>query len=211
MPLREGANKLSSRTSAWCGKTARRLPVAGLLWLVCASGPAIGQSASPPPQNGSPEGGGPPPIDGRRPPMERAFHLGPHGRWWNNPDWVQKLSLTPDQQKKMDAVFEQSRPSLMALSSTLRQEETAMEPLLAADQPDEGKILAQIDRVAQARAELEKANARMLLGLRRVLTPDQWKTLQADVPKGEPRGHYPRFGPMQGPGAGPGPDSGQNR
>ena len=66
-----------------------------------------------------------------------------------------------------------------------------MEPLLAADQPDEGKILAQIDRVAQARAELEKANARMLLGLRRVLTPEQWKTLQAD----EPRGHFPRFGP----------------
>ena len=62
-----------------------------------------------------------------------------------------------------------------------------MEPLLAADQPDEGKILAQIDRVAQARAELEKANARMLLGLRRVLTPDQWKTLQAE----EPHMHYP--------------------
>ncbi len=68
-----------------------------------------------------------------------------------------------------------------------------MEPLLAADQPDEGKILAQIDRVAQARAELEKANARMLLGLRRVLTPDQWKTLQAE----EPRMHYQRFN--QGP------------
>jgi periplasmic protein CpxP/Spy len=149
-------------------------------------------------------------MGGFRPPMERAFHLGPHGRWWNNPDWVQKLSLTADQQKKMEAVFEQSRPSLMDLSSSLRKEETAMEPLLAADQPDEGKILAQIDRVAQARAELEKANARMLLGLRRVLTPDQWKTLQADVPKGDPRGHYPRFGPMQGPGAGSGPDSGQN-
>jgi Spy/CpxP family protein refolding chaperone len=53
-----------------------------------------------------------------------------------------------------------------------------MEPLLAADQPDEGKILAQIDRLAQARAELEKANARMFHGLRRVLTPEQWKTLQ---------------------------------
>jgi len=81
-----------------------------------------------------------------------------------------------------------------------------MEPLLAADQPDEGKILAQIDRVAQARAELEKANARMLLGLRRVLTSDQWKTLQADAAKGDPRGHYPHFGP----GPGPGGDSGQN-
>jgi protein CpxP len=116
--------------------------------------------------------------------MERAFHLGPHGRWWNNPEFAQKLGLTADQQKRMEAVFQQSRPSLMDLSATVRKEETAMEPLLAADQPDEGKILAQIDRVAQARAELEKANARMLLGLRRVLTPDQWKTLQADEPKG---------------------------
>jgi protein CpxP len=146
-------------------------------------------------------------MEGRRPPMERAFHLGPHGRWWNNPEWAQKLGLTSDQQKRMEAVFEQSRPSLMDLSSTVHKEETAMEPLLAADQPDEGKILAQIDRVAQARAELEKANARMLLGLRRVLTSDQWKTLQADAPKGDPRGHYPRFGP----GPGPAGDSGQNR
>jgi periplasmic protein CpxP/Spy len=134
---------------------------------------------------------GPPPMEGRRPPMERAFHLGPRGRWWNNPEFVQKLGLTPDQQKKMEAVFEQSRPSLMDLSATVRKEEMAMEPLLAADQPDEAKILGQIDRLAQARAELEKANARMLLGLRRVLTPEQWKTLQAD----EPRGHFPRFGP----------------
>jgi protein CpxP len=149
---------------------------------------------------------GPPPMEGRRPPIERAFHMGPHGRWWNNPEWVQKLGLTPDQQKKMEAVSEQNRPRLMDLLSTVRQEETAMEPLLAADQPDEGKILAQIDHVAQARAELEKANARMLLGLRRVLTADQWKTLQADAPKGDPRGRYPRFGQMPGPGA----DAGQN-
>jgi Spy/CpxP family protein refolding chaperone len=117
--------------------------------------------------------------------------MGPRGRWWNNPDFVKKLSLTPDQQKKMEAVFEQSRPGLMDLSGTVRKEEMAMESLLSVDQPDEGKILAQIDRLAQARAELEKSYARMLLGLRLVLTPDQWKTLQAD----ELHGHFPRFGP----------------
>jgi protein CpxP len=134
-------------------------------------------------------------MEGRRPPMERAFRLGPHGRWWNNPEFAQKLGLTADQQKRMEAVFEQARPGLMDLSGNVRKEETSMEPLLAADQPDESKVLAQIDRVAQARAELEKANARMLLGLRRVLTPDQWKTLQAE----EPMGHPPHFGPMPGP------------
>jgi periplasmic protein CpxP/Spy len=135
--------------------------------------------------------------------MERAFHLGPRGRWWNNPEFAQKLGLTADQQKKMEAVFEQSRPTLMDMSGNVRKEEMAMEPLLGVDQPDESKILAQIDRVAQARAELEKANARMLLGLRRVLTPDQWKTLQADEPKGE-FGHH-HFGQMPPPpNGGPG-------
>jgi Spy/CpxP family protein refolding chaperone len=116
------------------------------------------------------------------------------------------LGLTADQQKKMEAVFQQSRPNLMDLSATVRNQEAAMEPLLGADQPDEIKILAQIDRVAQARAELEKANARMLLGLRRILTPEQWKTLQADEPKGEFGGRHPRFGPMTGPGGDPGPN-----
>jgi periplasmic protein CpxP/Spy len=137
--------------------------------------------------------------------MERAFHMGPHGRWWNNPELAQTLGLSSDQQKRMEAVFEQSRPTLMDLSATVRKEETAMEPLLAADPPDESKILAQIDRVAQVRAELEKANARMLLGLRRVLTPDQWKTLQAQEPR-EPHGRYPRFGPAPGSPGDPGPN-----
>ena len=54
-----------------------------------------------------------------------------------------------------------------------------MHPLMEAEQPDEGKILAQIDAIAQARAELEKANARMLLGIRQVMTPDQWTKLKA--------------------------------
>jgi periplasmic protein CpxP/Spy len=137
-------------------------------------------------------------MESRRPPMERAFHVGPHGRWWNNPELAQKLSLTADQQKKMEAVSEQSRPGLMQLLDAVRKEEAAMEPLLAADQPDDGKILAQIDRVTQARAELERANGRMLLGLRKVLSPQQWKTLQSF----EPHGPFPRFG------QGPRPDSG---
>ena len=41
-----------------------------------------------------------------------------------------------------------------------------MEPLMSADEPNDAAILAQIDKVAQARAELEKANARFLLAIR---------------------------------------------
>ena len=126
--------------------------------------------------------GGPPPMAGRLPPMERAFRVGPPGRWWHSPEFAKLLGLTPDQQTKMDAVFQQSRPHLIDLSAALQKEEVYMEPLLSSDQPDEGKILAQIDSIASARAELEKANARMLLGLRRILTQEQWKKMQADEP-----------------------------
>jgi Spy/CpxP family protein refolding chaperone len=108
------------------------------------------------------------------------LRIGPPGMWWKNPDLVQKLSITPDQQKRMDDIFQQSRLQLIDLKAEVERQEVVLEPLLAANPPDTNKVLAQIDRAAQARAELEKANARMLLGIRTVLTPDQWTKLQAE-------------------------------
>jgi Spy/CpxP family protein refolding chaperone len=99
-------------------------------------------------------------------------------RWWKNPATAQSLGLTADQQKKMDDVFQQYRLKLIDLNAALEKEEIMLEPLVAAQPLDEAKITAQIDRVAQARAELEKANGRMLLGIRKPLTPEQWSKLQ---------------------------------
>jgi periplasmic protein CpxP/Spy len=120
----------------------------------------------------------PPAPRASRPPMERSM---PPGRWWDNPAMVQRLALNSDQQKKIDDTFQQNRLRLVDLNATLQKEEIIMEPLMQADTPDESRILAQIDKVAQARAELEKANARFLLGIRRILTQDQWKKLQTDT------------------------------
>lgn len=131
------------------------------------------------------EDGLPPAPVARRPPMERALGA-PGGRWWNNPEMAQKIGLTADQQKRMDDIFQQNRLRLIDLHAAVQKEEVIMEPMMASDQPDEAKIVAQIDKVAQARAELEKANARFLLGIRRVLTPDQWKKLQAEQPPQPP-------------------------
>jgi len=44
------------------------------------------------------------------PPMERTLQSGLSGKWWRNPETAQKVGLTPDQQKKMDDVFQQNRP-----------------------------------------------------------------------------------------------------
>ena len=112
--------------------------------------------------------------------MRSGIRIGPPGIWWHNPDLIQKLTLTPDQQKRMDDILQQSRLQLIDLRANLEKQELLMEPMLAANPPDTNKILAQIDHTAQARAELEKANAKMLLGIRNVLTPDQWTKLQTE-------------------------------
>jgi Spy/CpxP family protein refolding chaperone len=127
-----------------------------------------------------PDGGPGPGFGEHRPPMERALGArGAHGRWWNDPQVVEKLNLTDDQRKSMDDILQQHRESLIDMRASVEKAEVALEPLMSADQPNESAIIAQIDKVAQARAELEKANARFLLALRAKLSPDQWKQLQA--------------------------------
>ena len=123
-------------------------------------------------------------------PLRGMMMPGPAGKWWDNPELARRLNLTADQQKKMDDVFQQNRLRLIDLHAALEKEEAILEPLIEAPSPDDAKALPQIDRVAQARAELEKANARLLLGLRHVLAPEQWKMLDSEQhgPHG-PAGH----------------------
>jgi Spy/CpxP family protein refolding chaperone len=110
-----------------------------------------------------------------------SLQTGLAGTWWRDPEWVKTIGLTTDQQKKMDDAFQQYRLKLIDLNASLEKEELILEPLVQSVRPeDQQKILAQIDRVAEARADLEKANARMLLGIREVLTQDQWSKMPAN-------------------------------
>lgn len=120
-----------------------------------------------------------PGFGAHRPPLERALGPGPEGRWWNDSAMVQKLGLSDDQRKNMDDILQQHRTELIDMRATVEKAEIAMEPLINADTPNEQQILAQIDKIAQARAELEKANARFLLAIRAKLTPEQYRQLQA--------------------------------
>jgi Spy/CpxP family protein refolding chaperone len=107
---------------------------------------------------------------------------------------VRRLGLNDDQQKRLEDIYQQNRLRLIDLRASLEKEEATLEPLLASEHPPETTVVAQIDRIANARAELEKANARMLFAFRLVLTPEQWRQLQAR------------------PGGGPGPgDKGPGR
>lgn len=138
---------------------------------ISAQGPPQGPPGDMGPGHGPPSRGGPS-RSGQRPPDS-------NGVWWNDRGLVQRLGLSDAQQKHIDQIVQQSRLRLIDLRAALAKQELILDPLLAEDHPQENQVLPQIDRVATARADLERANARMLFEIRLVLTPEQWRELQS--------------------------------
>ena len=152
--------------------------IVSLVLVILSCGLAIAQEGTPPPPGvgpdqrmGFPQG---PPGGGRRPGM-RPPGL---GKWWKNSELMQKIGVSDDQVQRIEKIFQDHRLQLIDLHAALEREEATLDPLIEADQPDVTQVVAQIDRVAQARANLEKSDAQMLLAIRRVLTVDQWKKLR---------------------------------
>ena len=114
---------------------------------------------------------------------------------------MQKTSVSDDQVQRIGKIFQDHRLQLIDLHAALEREEAALDPLIEADQPNVTQVVAQIDKVAQARANLEKSDAQMLLAIRRVLTVDQWKKL-----RNQPGIVPPHAGPGFQPPAPPPPE-----
>lgn len=112
------------------------------------------------------------------PPPRPGLQLGPPGRWWDDNSMVKNLKLRPDQQARMDAIFEQNRSVLLSRLEGVQQVEAQMEELSKSPVPDESALFAQIDRVGQARADLDKATTHMLLQIRKEMDADQIKRLE---------------------------------
>ncbi len=122
------------------------------------------------------------PMEGGGPGMGHGMGhggMGMGGKWWKNSELVKKLGLSEAQVQQIEKTFQDHRMQLIDLRAALEKQELTMQPLVDAERPDEAKVTAQIDKVAQARADLEKSNAKMLLAIRRILTVEQWKQLQA--------------------------------
>ncbi len=167
-------------------QTMNPAPLDGPAWLVAQTPPA-------PPSGGAPS---PPP----RPPVG----MGPGGVWWRNSEIAKRLGLTEAQVAQIDKAVLEHRLKLVDLRAALDKEELKLQPLLDAERPDDAKVSAQLDQIIAARGKLDKANALMLLAMRRVLSQEQWRTLQGiqqerERGRGRPGEEPPdRRGPPQG-------------
>ena len=104
------------------------LPVAaGSLLTLLLGVMCFGQQPSPGGPDGPPHQG--PGAPGRRGPggpggPGGALHVGPPGRWWDDPDFVKRLGLSADQQKKMDEIFITNRLKLIDQFAALQKIKT---------------------------------------------------------------------------------------
>jgi Spy/CpxP family protein refolding chaperone len=89
------------------------------------------------------------------------------------------LDLTADQQKKVAVIHEKQARLMVQAQADIRIAEMDMQQLMRAETPDKAKIDAQIDKLAQMRAVMQKSRTATLLEVRALLTPEQLKKCQA--------------------------------
>jgi Spy/CpxP family protein refolding chaperone len=100
------------------------------------------------------------------------------GNWWKNSELAEKLKLTDQQKQQLEQTFLDYRLKLVDLHADVERQELRLQPLMDADQVNEGQISSQLDALVAARGKLEKTNAMMNVAMRKVLTVDQWKQLR---------------------------------
>lgn len=101
------------------------------------------------------------------------------GKWWKNSQIVKQLQLKESQVAQIEQVFLSYQNKLVSAKAELEKRELQLKTLMQADPMQEVQAQKAIEQVAMARAELEKANAFMMLSIRKKLSKEQWNKLDA--------------------------------
>ncbi len=103
----------------------------------------------------------------------------PAGKWWQNPRLVERLQITPEQQKKMhDLVFSHA-PRMIDLNAEVKKAELQLGDLAERDDFDVKAVRAAFANLQQARQRLEAERFELLIGFRQLMTAQQWRQLNA--------------------------------
>jgi Spy/CpxP family protein refolding chaperone len=128
------------------------------LALLAPGGPARAQGP------GEGPGGGP----GAPPRMERRAEMR-----HRHEQMLRELDLTKEQREKVAELRERAERSAIRLRADLQTSRLDLRRMVRAERADRMAINRQIDRIAQMRAEMEKARVAAMLDIRDLLTPEQ--------------------------------------
>jgi Spy/CpxP family protein refolding chaperone len=110
-----------------------------------------------------------------------AFAQLPPGKWWRRPQIVQNLSLTAEQQDRLDAIFRGAANDLIDTKADLDKATIALRGELDKSQLDRAALRAIAQRINQARSRKFERELMMLADMRGVLTDQQWNHMRAEL------------------------------
>lgn len=91
---------------------------------------------------------------------------------------IETLDLAPETRDAAYELLDRARQQRRSVRAEMRQGREKIREMLAQDSPDQDAILAQADALGAVRLEARKAQLRTLVGLRKLLTAEQWQELQ---------------------------------
>lgn len=133
-------------------------------------------------------------------PMGGGGSVGAGPGWWRDERTIADLTLAPEQAQRIEQMFFEHRKSTIDLRAEMEKNQIDLESFMAATPLDEVRISSQVDKVDAARARLHKAEIMMKIGLRKILTPEQWRKLESRRPGPGATGMRPPTGMQQRPG-----------
>ncbi len=156
------------------------------------SGP--GGPPMPPGTPQPPPPAGPPMGPGR---MGMGPGIGLHGPPGIPPQVAQKLGVAPETVKKVRDLGFDANEALIPLEAELKKAQLELERAMAQGTVEESQVFARLDAIAKAELAVRKNRVGLMLKIRKLLGPEVWEKLQAEMPPPELMGHP---GPMGGGG-----------
>ena len=101
----------------------------------------------------------------------------PDGKWWKRPRLAAEINLSDQQAREIETIFVRTRPRLIDLRADLEKKQLALQVSMEDKAVDRHHVEKEIEAVENARAELQKARALMILDMKQVLRHEQWERL----------------------------------
>lgn len=110
-------------------------------------------------------------------PMAAAQTM-PAGKWWKDPDIAKELQLTSGEVKQLDKLFVKSRRQMIELKNRVEKEQFEYQNLMESKTLDEAAVNRQLQKLEQARSELNEERSRFVVAVRKILGSDRFQRLQ---------------------------------
>jgi len=110
-------------------------------------------------------------------PLAAAQNM-PGGKRWKDPDIAKALQLTAGEVKQLDKLFVESRRRMIELKNQVEKEQFEYQNLMESKTLDEAAINRQLQKLEQARSELNEERSRFVVAVRKILGSERFQRLQ---------------------------------